>query len=104
MQFVNELIRGADADDIGCFGNRDVQRLVHLRRRRAGASERQQCQNNKFYLHLRRSEEHTSELQSLMRISYAVFCLKKTIIQQTHHLHIQRSNKTTMTHKQINSN
>src|SRR3546814_3310749 len=26
-----------------------------------------------------RSEEHTSELQSLMRISYAVFCLKKTI-------------------------
>src|SRR3546814_3373538 len=32
------------------------------------------------YLHLvafPRSEEHTSELQSLMRISYAVFCLKK---------------------------
>src|SRR3546814_1969829 len=28
--------------------------------------------------HARRSEEHTSELQSLMRISYAVFCLKKT--------------------------
>src|SRR3546814_5316306 len=27
-----------------------------------------------------RSEEHTSELQSLMRISYAVFCLKKTTI------------------------
>src|SRR3546814_10020673 len=29
----------------------------------------------------RRSEEHTSELQSLMRISYAVFCLKKNIEQ-----------------------
>src|SRR3546814_2139262 len=29
-----------------------------------------------------RSEEHTSELQSLMRISYAVFCLKKTNITQ----------------------
>src|SRR3546814_8673081 len=28
-----------------------------------------------------RSEEHTSELQSLMRISYAVFCLKKTTEQ-----------------------
>src|SRR3546814_9172579 len=28
-------------------------------------------------LSLKRSEEHTSELQSLMRISYAVFCLKK---------------------------
>src|SRR3546814_5615293 len=27
--------------------------------------------------HMNRSEEHTSELQSLMRISYAVFCLKK---------------------------
>src|SRR3546814_5959660 len=31
-----------------------------------------------------RSEEHTSELQSLMRISYAVFCLKKTKHQETH--------------------
>src|SRR3546814_6517017 len=28
-------------------------------------------------MYYRRSEEHTSELQSLMRISYAVFCLKK---------------------------
>src|SRR3546814_4480126 len=31
----------------------------------------------------RRSEEHTSELQSLMRISYAVFCLKKKNTDQT---------------------
>src|SRR3546814_3313157 len=31
-----------------------------------------------------RSEEHTSELQSLMRISYAVFCLKKNNTQNTH--------------------
>src|SRR3546814_5007663 len=31
----------------------------------------------------RRSEEHTSELQSLMRISYAVFCLKKKKIIRT---------------------
>src|SRR3546814_10290730 len=30
------------------------------------------------YLAIGRSEEHTSELQSLMRISYAVFCLKNT--------------------------
>src|SRR3546814_2647369 len=30
-----------------------------------------------------RSEEHTSELQSLMRISYAVFCLKKKNTQST---------------------
>src|SRR3546814_10517166 len=31
----------------------------------------------RFYVGAARSEEHTSELQSLMRISYAVFCLKK---------------------------
>src|SRR3546814_7736061 len=31
-----------------------------------------------------RSEEHTSELQSLMRISYAVFCLKKTKLKTLH--------------------
>src|SRR3546814_952883 len=31
-----------------------------------------------------RSEEHTSELQSLMRISYAVFCLKKKKTQKRH--------------------
>src|SRR3546814_1742281 len=33
--------------------------------------------NNGLALGTMRSEEHTSELQSLMRISYAVFCLKK---------------------------
>src|SRR3546814_3365088 len=32
-----------------------------------------------------RSEEHTSELQSLMRISYAVFCLKKKTNQTNHY-------------------
>src|SRR3546814_2571901 len=41
---------------------------------------------------LRRSEEHTSELQSLMRISYAVFCLKQKTHIHTHHMH------TFMTH------
>src|SRR3546814_7050334 len=40
------------------------------RRHLFDAERRQQCR-------LLRSEEHTSELQSLMRISYAVFCLKK---------------------------
>src|SRR3546814_6027317 len=34
-----------------------------------------------------RSEEHTSELQSLMRISYAVFCLKKKKTQSNDRLH-----------------
>src|SRR3546814_3871082 len=36
-----------------------------------------------------RSEEHTSELQSLMRISYAVFCLKKKRRQNQLSTHIQ---------------
>src|SRR3546814_8181134 len=37
-----------------------------------------------------RSEDHTSELQSLMRISYAVFCLKKKNENQNHHKHTQK--------------
>src|SRR3546814_1070788 len=48
-------------------GDRHAFGLRHRRHRRAGRG----------YHHHRRSEEHTSELQSLMRISYAVFCLKK---------------------------
>src|SRR3546814_3703817 len=45
----------------------------------AGRRSALQCRDNHFgwVLHGLRSEEHTSELQSLMRISYAVFCLKK---------------------------
>src|SRR3546814_5810096 len=46
-----------------------------------GPGDRAQC------LTLTRSEEHTSELQSLMRISYAVFCLKK---KTKHKLHRQK--------------
>src|SRR3546814_1061817 len=37
-----------------------------------------------------RSEEHTSELQSLMRISYAVFCLKKKKLNIIHYFYIQQ--------------
>src|SRR3546814_10256814 len=44
-----------------------------------------------------RSEEHTSELQSLMRISYAVFCLKK----KKHNTHNQRLT-TNVKEKQVN--
>src|SRR3546814_8841034 len=42
-----------------------------------------------------RSEEHTSELQSLMRISYAVFCLKKKKTQHEQSKHPQRQHITT---------
>src|SRR3546814_1937706 len=44
------------------------------------SSLRTQCTH---FAHLQRSEEHTSELKSLMRNSYAVFCLKK----KTTHTH-----------------
>src|SRR3546814_4974139 len=44
-----------------------------------------------------RSEEHTSELQSLMRISYAVFCLKKKKNKKTNYenTHIEQHQNTT---------
>src|SRR3546814_1582556 len=49
--------------------------ILHHPERGIGAGE--------IYGVIRRSEEHTSELQSLMRISYAVFCLKKKNKQYT---------------------
>src|SRR3546814_5226166 len=48
-----------------------------------------------LYKTYERSEEHTSELQSLMRISYAVFCLKKK--KQAQNKKIQKNNKQTKT-------
>src|SRR3546814_3565887 len=55
------LLAIGDDADMDAFDLR-AQRILYLVDRHAEA----------------RSEEHTSELQSLMRISYAVFCLKKT--------------------------
>src|SRR3546814_8909926 len=45
-----------------------------------------------------RSEEHTSELQSLMRISYAVFCLKKKKQTQKNSLHNTYKHITPLKH------
>src|SRR3546814_5704826 len=42
-----------------------------------------------------RSEEHTSELQSLMRISYAVFCLKKKKTLTNNHTNVYNNHLTT---------
>src|SRR3546814_1808683 len=62
-----------DAERARAFRRRDAQLRAHLlvggavRLKRGDDGDDRQ----------RRSEEHTSELQSLMRISYAVFCLKK---------------------------
>src|SRR3546814_5462175 len=62
-------------------GHRDVD-VVHPGRhdddrRRAFGHDRFRGEKAVHLRHPHRSEEHTSELQSLMRISYAVFCLKK---------------------------
>src|SRR3546814_7402465 len=48
-----------------------------------------------------RSEEHTSELQSLMRNSYAVFCLKKKTYTRNHFKNIIKEHKI---HKQLEKN
>src|SRR3546814_3354590 len=63
------MARRAEPDQAQEF----VVRAQQQRTDRAGDMLR----NEVHGLVLRRSEEHTSELQSLMRISYAVFCLKK---------------------------
>src|SRR3546814_4726345 len=61
----------SDADD-GALHMRMADEAVHIGPPAAES-----------YLVIERSEEHTSELQSLMRITYAVFCLKKK--KNTHH-------------------
>src|SRR3546814_6328958 len=48
-----------------------------------------------------RSEEHTSELQSLMRTSYAVFCLKTNKLTQPVRLYLHNPEDTDITHKYI---
>src|SRR3546814_3275640 len=48
-----------------------------------------------------RSEEHTSELQSLMRISYAVFCLKKNTTKKVIHVHNKMSKQQEVLNKLI---
>src|SRR3546814_10888382 len=64
----------------GQFSKRDASLLIHnldLAHRRETAVVEQEAASIEGMHRLDRSEEHTSELQSLMRISYAVFCLKK---------------------------
>src|SRR3546814_1916090 len=57
------------------FGISDRRKQIVERREPNCAIDVQQAEI--LGVGIRRSEEHTSELQSLMRISYAVFCLKK---------------------------
>src|SRR3546814_5340300 len=78
-----ELAAAEDADG-GARGKRARERAGGRRGGRAAGLGH--CAPSVPGVHggvFRRSEEHTSELQSLMRISYAVFCLKKNKIQQS---------------------
>src|SRR3546814_3207953 len=62
-------------------------RRICVAKTRSWAKQRPQATMSRRSIERRhrvRSEEHTSELQSLMRISYAVFCLKKKNKNQTH--------------------
>src|SRR3546814_1581973 len=68
--------RGAQCPDAAprLFPSPQAARTAHLR---AGAQALRRAGKMVDLGRNARSEEHTSELQSLMRISYAVFCLKK---------------------------
>src|SRR3546814_5095675 len=63
---------------------------------------RPNCVTDLWSVEESRSEEHTSELQSLMRISYAVFCLKKktSIVVKTHiNKYLEDQSQCLETHK-----
>src|SRR3546814_5815218 len=79
---LGEARRNADAHRAGCqLEQRKAPGGVEpVEQRREIAHCAEPChvrQRIDRFRHCGRSEEHTSELQSLMRISYAVFCLKK---------------------------
>src|SRR3546814_7924345 len=66
------------AEAAGLFGPDAVDRYVPDERAQGARDTIRQTLIDRIFRPIRdRSEEHTSELQSLMRISYAVFCLKK---------------------------
>src|SRR3546814_9537010 len=62
-----------------CYGLQAA--VVEYARNVLGLADANSTENDR-----NRSEEHTSELQSLMRISYAVFCLKKKTTRSSSHL------------------
>src|SRR3546814_3434272 len=87
--FVTDGGPGAQTIDLRGLGPNRT--LVLLNGRRAGPAGTRGAVSsfdlNVLPLSIVRSEEHTSELQSLMRISYAVFCLKKNNRIQSHPKH-----------------
>src|SRR3546814_8316194 len=82
--------------EIGGTGARVIRAVRRFRGRAARSGPLSSCRHRLPRVRIipARSEEHTSELQSLMRISYAVFCLKKKKIQQ--HRKSKKKIKTTI--------
>src|SRR3546814_5507369 len=70
------------------FGRADGEPSFRFRRVEAALRGERRSSQIDQGLDLGRSEEHTSELQSLMRISYAVFCLKKKIHNTNTHYYV----------------
>src|SRR3546814_1803086 len=62
-----------------------------------GQGEHRRAERQDRALRRERSEEHTSELQSLMRISYAVFCLKKKNKKQSIHRKLSTNRQSVQT-------
>src|SRR3546814_2026865 len=69
-----ETMNHTDTSPIKLRKNWNAREMQALFDERAGRTDPRIYTDEDLY---QRSEEHTSELQSLMRISYAVFCLKK---------------------------
>src|SRR3546814_3198445 len=79
-QSISGKFRGCQGQVRFCALHRIKPHTPPLVRAPVNSFEFQSCDRTPQAANLtRRSEEHTSELQSLMRISYAVFCLKKKI-------------------------
>src|SRR3546814_4927836 len=68
---------GALMSDRGSSGSRSMREIRSLRGGRFRSGHGVLARQHRSLEAQGRSEEHTSELQSLMRISYAVFCLKQ---------------------------
>src|SRR3546814_4068922 len=86
LRKIEALYAGAKTDGEKSAAGAAAERI---RVKFENASKQERAEEFKF-----RSEEHTSELQSLMRISYAVFCLKKNTDKQS----IYDKYKFTITH------
>src|SRR3546814_3032465 len=80
-----ERIRHADLDAYLRYGASEGYQPPHASRARPDEPVKVIGMRRRIAENMARSEEHTSELQSLMRISYAVFCLKKKKNKKQNH-------------------